>query len=188
MSLEQVLRRHQVVSTKELLPVLKNRVQIRRRAEAGEITPLARGIYASPHLDPFVGVVFAAARFYPDAVISNITALHIHGLSDERIDFVDVDIPRERSIRNSLLRVHRVPKGRVTGVTSMKYHGTRIRIYDLERALCEAYLLDPAGPIFFKALKRYLKDHKPRTDLIKKYDAALRTEVLMHLQQELASD
>ena len=40
----------------------------------------------------------AASRFYPQAVISNITGLLVHNLSDEPVERIDVDIERSRSI------------------------------------------------------------------------------------------
>lgn len=49
---------------------------------------------AHPSLDLFTASLIATARYYPKAVISNITALVIHSLSDEGIDRIDVDIPR----------------------------------------------------------------------------------------------
>ncbi len=170
----------------ELLKVLGSRVATKRIADAGEITPLGSGIYASPGLDPFIAAVIATARFYPKTVISNLTALVIHGLSDESVDRVDVDLERRRTIRNRLLRVHRVSKSRLTGITTMIFQGEKIRIYDRERTLCDAYKIDPSGSIFFKALKRYVKGDKVAADRIADYDRKLGTDVLRHLRQELA--
>jgi predicted transcriptional regulator of viral defense system len=184
--LQKELARNKVMSTSQLEKFVSGRVVLTRMAEEGKIVPLGSGLYASPTIDPFVASVLAVPRFYPDAIISNLTALVVHGLSDERLDQIDVDIERSRSIRNRLLRVHRVPEHRLIGVATQKFHGEKLRIYDLERSLSDAYRLDRGGPIFFKALKRYLKGHKLRTDIILKYDEALKTRVLHHVQQELA--
>jgi hypothetical protein len=119
-------------------------------------------------------------------VISGFTALQIHGFGQEFIEKVDVDVPRETSIRNKMLQVHRVPKARLVGVTELRYEGATIRIYDRERTLCEAYLLDPAGPMFFKALKRYVAQGKVDPAKIQQYDQAAKTKVLSHLRQEIA--
>lgn len=154
--------------------------------EAGQIISVGSGVYASASLDPFVAAVHATAKYYPHAVISGQTALQIHGFGQEFIEKVDVDVPRETSIRNNILRVHRVPHARMIGVTQLKYEGALIRVYDRERTLCEAYLLDPAGPIFFKALKRYVVEEKINTSKIKHYDQAAKTKVLSHLRQEIA--
>lgn len=185
-AIHALLTKHRVISSTELLEVLGSRVATKRIADAGEITPLGSGIYASPGLDPFTAAVIATARFYPKTIISNITALVIHGLSDESIDRVDVDLERTRTIRNRLLRVHRVSKTRLIGMTTIVFHGEKIRIYDLERTLCEAYKIDPSGPIFFKALKQYVKSGKVAAERIAKYDSKLGTNVLRHLRQELA--
>ena len=87
---------------------------------------------------------------------------------------------------NKLLYVHRVTEARLFGISKMDLDGAKIMIYELERTLCEAYRLDPAGPEFFTALKRYLKQKEPDTKRIKAYDKALGTKVLVHVMQELA--
>jgi predicted transcriptional regulator of viral defense system len=180
------IKKNKLMTSAELLKVAGGYVQIKRKAEAGIITPLGSGIYAAPSLDPFVAAVLAVAKYYPDAVISNLTALVIHGLSDEFIDRVDVDLLRGTSLRNRMLKVHRITQPRMTGVTDLKFHSESIRIYDLERTLCESYRLSPAGPIFYKALKRYLSKKKINMDRIQAYDKSLKTRVLSHIQQELA--
>lgn len=99
---------------------------------------------------------------------------------------VDVDISRDTSVRNRMLAVHRVPNRRLIGVTSMLLMAGKFSIYDLERTLCEAYLLDQKGAVFFKALKRYCAIGKIASDVIAQYDQILKTQVLSHLRQELA--
>lgn len=170
----------------EIMHFISNRMQLNRMSKAGQIIALGNGIYAHPSLDPLTASVIAVSRYYPKAIISNITALVIHGLSDERLDKIDVDIERTTSIRNKMLRTHRVAKNRLLGVTYIEYGGEKIRIYDVERALCDAYILDPEGPIFLKALKRYFKKEKPNIARITAYDRKLKTNVLRHLRQELA--
>jgi len=176
------------MTAQELERYVSGRVALRRLADAGELVSLGSGIYATSALDPFVAAVIAVSRYYPDAVISGLTAMTIHKLTDERIDRMDVDVERSRTIRNKLVRCHRVPRKRLIGIETMDFRNEPIRIYDKERTLCEAYQLDPAGPLFFKALKRYLKQHQPNTDRLQEYDKALKTRVIGHLQQELADD
>lgn len=85
-------------------------------------------------------------------MISGLTALQIHGLAQEYVDKIDVDISRTTSLRNKILNVHRVPDSRIVGVTTVAVQGRAIRIYDIERSLCEAYRMDTGGALFFKAL------------------------------------
>jgi predicted transcriptional regulator of viral defense system len=180
------LERAKLMTHEELAQLGASGMKLRRMALAGQIIAVGSGIYASVSLEPFVAAVHATAKYYPKAVISGLTALQIHGLGQEFIDKVDVDVPRETSIRNKLLKVHRVPQRRIIGVIQMKFQGASIRIYDLERTLCEAFKLDPAGPIFFRALKRYVSAGQVNPKKIQLYDQAARTKVLAHLKQELA--
>lgn len=180
------LKKHRVLKLSELKRHGASAIKLRRMTEAGLVLSVGSGIYATPSLEPFVAAVLATAKYYPKAVISGLTALQIHGLSQEYVDKVDVDVPRETSIRNNLLRVHRVPKGRLVGITQLKHYGGVIQIYDRERSLCEAFRIDPAGPIFFRALKRYLRSGKANADRILQYDRTVKTNVLSHLRQELA--
>jgi hypothetical protein len=175
-----------VLRSKDLERRLGSRVAIKRAVEAGQVLALGSGLYASPTLDPMKASMIAVAKYYPQAVISGRTALFLHGLSDHAIERIEVDIPADTSLANRLLDVRRVAKSRLTGVSKMKIEGSSIKLYDLERSLCEAYLLDPAGPDFFKALKRYLKKVEPDLVKIGKYDKALGTKVMIHLMQELA--
>ena len=181
-----LLKRQKVMRASELVKYFGNTAQLSRKAESGAIIPLGTGIYASTNVDPFKASLLAAARYYP-SVLSGLTALVLHGLSDERIDRIDIDINRGKSLKNKLLNVHRVAKSRLIGAYSMKILGETVRVYDLERTLAEAYRLDKEGPIFYKALKRYIKKGRINSANIHKYDKVLKTNVLMHLQQELAN-
>lgn len=180
------LKKNKVMRVSDLAKFLTHRSLLRRMADSGEIFYISSGFYAHPSIDPQVAAV-VAAKYYPKAVVSSITAMVIHGLSDEAIDRVDIDIPRTSSIRNKLFRVHRVPEKRFVGIVNHPYQGYNVRTYDKERTLSEAYLVDPRGALFYKALKRYLRDNKPPdTVSIARYDKILKTKVLIHLTQELA--
>ncbi len=176
-----------VFSSSELSKVLGSRPAIRKAVDANQLVALGAGFYSTPDLDPSVAQVLVVARFYPQAVISGLSALVIHNLSDEKLEKVTVDVPKSRLIRNAILQARRVEKGRFIGIEKLDYHGHSIRIYDVERLLCDAYRVD-RGFIFFKALKRYLKVHKPQYEKIARYDKALGTKVLRSVQQELAND
>lgn len=180
------LKKKKVMRVSELAKFLTHRSLLKRMSDAGELFYIGSGIYAHPSIDPRVAAV-VAANYYPRAVVSGLTAMIIQGLSDEVIDRVDLDIPRSTSIRNKLFRVHRVVEKRLVGIVNYPYYGFSIRTYDKERTLCDAYLLDPQGGLFFKALKRYLKENKrPDTVSIGRYDKILGTKVLSHVAQELA--
>lgn len=182
------LKKEKVMKLSELAPLLGSRMEVSRKAKEGLIQSLGSGFYASVDVDPFLASLIVVAKYYPQAVISNRTALHIYGLSQDYIQNIDIDIERNKSLRNKLLKVHRVPKAKLIGITTFNYKGHKIQIYELERALAEAYRIDPAGPYFYTALKRYLKLGKINTEKIISYDKKLKTKVMLHLQQEMAND
>lgn len=182
------IKKEKVLSLTELLGLFSNRMEISRKAQEGMLQSLGGGFYATPELDPFLAALVVVAKYYPQVVISGRTALHIHGLAQDYIEKIDVDIEREKSLRNKRLQVHRVDPKRLVGITELNHQGIVIKIYDIERTLAEAYKLDPAGPDFYKALKRYIKLVSIKTDRIAHYDKILKTKVLIHLQQELADD
>jgi len=68
----------------------------------------------------------------------------------------------------------------------MKHHGAISQIHDRERSLCEAFRIDPSGPTFSGALKRYIKLGKPNAERILEYDRAPKADVLTHLRRALA--
>lgn len=182
------LKLKKVARVAELMDCISHRKELAPLVEAGEIVPLGTGIYADSSLDIFVATIIAVSRYFPKATISNATALVIHSLSDERIDRIDVDIERSTSIRNKLVQAHRVPKSRIIGAVTIPYHGQKIRVYDPERSLADAYRTDPDGPIFLKAIKRYVRKGTINTERIALYDRKLKTNVLRSVRQELADE
>lgn len=184
----RILKKEKVMKLSELTKLLGNRMEVSRKAKEGLIQSLGSGFYSSVDIDPFLATLAVVAKYYPKTVISNRTALHIYELSQDFIQSIDIDIERNKSLRNKLLKVHRVPKSKLIGITIMNYHGNKIQIYELERALAEAYRIDPAGPYFYMALKRYIKKGNINTEKIIFYDKKLKTKVMLHLQQEIAHD
>lgn len=184
----KLLKKEKVMKLSELTKLFGNRMEVSRKVKSGLIQSLGCGFYASVELDPFLASLAIVAKFYPEAIISSRTALYIYGLSQDYIQSIDIDIERNKSLRNKLLKVHRVPKSRLIGITKINFQGIKIQIYELERALADAYRIDPSGPYFYMALKRYLKRDKINTEKIILYDKKLKTKVMLHLQQELAHE
>lgn len=177
----------QVYSTKELIEKMGHRMAIHKASEEGELVSLGAGFYSTPNIDPFTAQVHVVAKYYPKAVISGISALFIYELTDEMSNEVHVDIIKTTSIRNVLLHTKRVAESRLIGIDKLSYKGRAIRIYNVERALCDAYRID-RSQIFYSAIKLYAKNYDINTKRIAKYDKILGTKVLEHLQQELTNE
>jgi predicted transcriptional regulator of viral defense system len=179
------LRYRTIFSAQELIGVLGHRTAIQRFTEEGKLIPLGAGYYSTPKIDPMSAQIHVVGRFYPQAVISGLSALFIHGLSDEMPAKITVDIPKSTRLRNRLTEAKRVADSRLIGIIKMKYRGEKIKVYDVERSLCDAYRVD-RGATFYKALKLYVESYEPNPEKIAIYDMKLGTRVLVALQQELA--
>jgi hypothetical protein len=64
--------------------------------------------------------------------------------------------------------------------------GFILRFIQRKRALCDACQVDPDGPIFLKAFKRYAKAGAVDADAITTFDKLLKTNVLRFVMHELA--
>ncbi|MFH1728692.1 MAG: type IV toxin-antitoxin system AbiEi family antitoxin [Pseudomonadota bacterium] len=181
------IKKNLVASASELQKISKNRMLLVRLEERGEIQRLGIGFYSLPSLDIFTGLLIVVAKYYKDAAISGLAAAKVYGLSDENIDCVDVDIPNNKNIRNSILNVRRISKKYLIGIDKIKISGENVKIYNPERILSDIYRYYSEA-ICYKAIKRYLKKYKPKYDEIAKYDKILKTNVLRIIKQELADE
>ena len=186
--LQRILKEQSVAKASDLAKQGISRLQLSRQASSGDIISLGAGYYAHQSLDPFTASIIAVTRQFPDAVISKATALVIHQISDERIDQVDIDISRLTSVRNKLVRAHRVTENYRVGVEEIDFHGETIRIYDIERSLSEAFKMGPDSELFLKTIKRYSSKGLPQYEKIADYDRLLSTNVLRAVRQEMADD
>jgi predicted transcriptional regulator of viral defense system len=184
--LKKIFQKKKILSSKELESVLGNRPTIFAAVQANLIVRVGSGFYSAPNVDANTALLITVGRFFPKAIISGISALAFHSLSDEQPNKVNVDIERTTSLRNQILQVRRVSPAFLTGIETVKLKGVKIKVYDVERSLCDIYRIEKDGPIFIKAIKRYAKEYKINPVKIAKYDSILKTRVLSHLKQELA--
>ena len=170
----------------ELESVFGNHPTIIAAVQSNLIVKVGSGFYTAPDIDANTALLITVGRFFPKAAISGISALAFHGLSNEQPNKVTVDIERTTSLRNQILQVRRVMPAFLIGIETVKFQGVKIKIYDVERSLCDIYRIEKDGPIFIKAIKRYVKKYKINSVKFAKYDSILKTRVLPHLKQELA--
>ena len=181
------LKQKKVAKANELTKIVGNKMALLRLSDIGVIQNVSRGYYSLPSIDILNAQLIVISKYYRDAIISGLTAAYLYELTDESVNKIEVDIPNKKNIQNSSLKVRRIDKKRIIGVIRKKIEGENIKIYDIERTLVDIYLKYP-GHIFYKALKRYIKKYKPNSNLIRKYDEILRTNVLKSLMQELADE
>jgi predicted transcriptional regulator of viral defense system len=184
----EFLKLKRVARHKELASLVRHPFEIQRLADAGNINALGGGFYCHPEVDPIKAGYVVVSRFYPKAVVSNISALHMYDLTDQRIDRIDVDIPNTTSIRNELIRAHRVHPKYMDGIVEIDVEGYLVKVYSIERSLCDICKDRGKGEIFFKALKRYMETDRLNINAITTYDKLLGTNVIESVAQEFATE
>ncbi|MCL2383655.1 MAG: abortive phage infection protein [Oscillospiraceae bacterium] len=161
---------------------------LEKMANDKEIVKIARGTY-QPY-NAMEDILFAKICNTPSAVYSHATALYFHNFSDRTPIHFDITVPQgyngklqeDKNVDLHYVKREYIDLGVIT-VTSP--FGLPIRIYDLERTICDIikkkHKMDIE--IFTKALKQYAK-HKGKNS-IKLYDYAKKFNVDKKLREYL---
>ena len=184
-----------MVSAKEAATMVSGQRQVFRLKEKGEIQsigPIGSGYYSLPEVDEGDAMFVVLSRYYPQCVVSGETCHSLYHLGQAYIRKIDVDIPNTTSLKNSLLKVHRVHPRKIFDVEMRKFESlpVAVKVYSPERALYEAYKYSDQSEIYFRALKRYRshflskKNPGDQYDLINKIDQKLNSRILRDLIME----
>lgn len=188
----KLIESKKVIKASEAMKLISDRKELTRMHENGDILYLGSGLYSSLSISSEMAALMATSKYYPQAVISRSTALRIHGLGEERINKVHVDIANDTSIRNELMEVHRVSPKYMTEIVVIDYQGIRLKVYSEARCLYEALKEYGYTAEYFKAIKRYVARHKKSksidSKLIEKLDLLFNQNVASSIAQEVSDD
>lgn len=177
----KILQKDFVINTKEAAEILGNRREVYRLADRGDLIYLEDGrnlgLFTLPSTTEEEASFAAISKYYPDCVVSGKTCLSLHGLSDDYIGPIDVDIPYPMNLKNRLLKAHRIQPEKINGVITRKFEDrnikTPIKIYTPERALHEANKYYGRTDAFYRAIKRYENNFLNRKEPGEQYDQIL---------------
>jgi len=148
-----------VLRSNELEKIVGTRQAIRRAVNAGMLHQVCRGLYSVGELIPRHKALFVVlGKYYPDAIISQKSAMVFQELLDESLDKIDLDVPREDNPprKHEFYNFNR--KATLIGWEEKEIEGRKIRVYSRERCLFEALSIDGySGELFHKVLLRYCK-------------------------------
>jgi len=157
-----------------------------RLRDEKQIQPLARGLYCLADLPPLTQPdLIAVSRKIPQAVICLISALALHGLTDEVPHTVDCALPRNaRSPRLAYppLRVFRFsPPVFNAGVEVQTIDGHAVRVYGPEKTLadCFKYRHKLGLDTVLEALRRYRSKYGLRVERLMRYARLCRVQKVM---------
>ena len=155
------------------------RLYLKKMTDSGELTYICRGIYASP--DAWEDEMFILQAKFPKGVFSHETALYIHGLTDRTPMKYSMTFPygyHTVSVRaENISEKHTVKKIYDLGITIDKTPcGNDIRLYNIEKTLCDIVKAGCDVQIVNDAMKRYVKSQNKNIELLYEYADILRVK------------
>jgi predicted transcriptional regulator of viral defense system len=154
--------------------------------DAGQIEPLARGVYRLTGLPPLANPdLTTVAKCIPHGVVCLISALAFHELTTQIPHEVHVAISRTaRQPRLTFppLRIYRFSRAAFeAGIEKQTVDGIPIRVYSPEKTLadCFKYRNKIGMNIVLEALRAYRRRKRPQFQSVLKYARVCRVERLM---------
>lgn len=165
-----------------------HRQYLKNLEKRGEVIRLIKGLYVSSDKD--VNEFFVMGERYKTGIFSHNTALYFYKLTDRTPFNLDMTFPSNVRVNFDCLDAHYIkPELHDLGATVMNLEdGTSIRIYDLERTICDIIRdrnkIDPQ--IFNNAMKEYFKLSNKNLNLLYKYAKKLCIDkILKHYMEVL---
>jgi predicted transcriptional regulator of viral defense system len=153
--------------------------------DAGQIVPLALGVYRLADLPPLANPDLATvAKRIPHGVICLLSALAYHELTTQVPHEVHLALPRTARhprLQHPPLRVyHFSGEAMRAGIDTRTIDGVRVHIYNPEKTLadCFKYRSKIGMDVVLEAIRAYRRK-QPRLQRVLKYAATCRVERLM---------
>ena len=157
-----------ILYVKELEKNNIHRQYLKILEERGEVIRVIKGLYVAPDKD--INEFFIMGERYKTGIFSHNTALYFYHLTDRTPMSLDMTFPSNVRVNNDFLEPHYIKSElHSLGETTLKLEdGTNIKIYDLERTICDIIRdrnkIDPQ--IFNTAMKEYFKSNKRNSKTI----------------------
>ena len=180
-------KNNEILYVKELEKNNIHRQYLKILEERGEVIRVIKGLYVAPDKD--INEFFIMGERYKTGIFSHNTALYFYHLTDRTPMSLDMTFPSNVRVNNDFLEPHYIkPELHSLGETTLKLEdGTNIKIYDLERTICDIIRdrnkIDPQ--IFNTAMKEYFKSNKRNLNLLYKYAKKLKIDKILKKYMEV---
>lgn len=160
-----------IITTKMLKEKGIHRQYLKKLSDEGYVYSIARGVYVSA--DRHITDYYAMGEQYKSGVFSHVTALYFYDMIDEPRFILDMTFPSNIRVSNVMINAHYINKEKFEiGLTTRKlWDGTSIRIYNLERTICDIIRdknkID--STMFKTVLKKYMEREDKKVDLLYEY-------------------
>lgn len=177
-----------VITSAQVTAAGLHRSLLQELVSSGELVRFSRGIYL--RADVWEDDFYLLQLKYERGVYSHDTALYLLGYSDRAPLKYTMTFPKgynSKSLKNENIIVKRViPENYLLGVSEIKSpSGNKIRIYDLERTLCDILRGSSSDiQIVGEAMKRYAASNNKNIHKLMQYAEQLRVKpkVLRYLE------
>lgn len=176
-----------ILYVKELEKNNIHRQYLKILEEKGEVIRVIKGLYIDQNKD--INEFFIMGERYKTGIFSHNTALYFYNLTDRTPMSLDMTFPSNVRNTNDFLESHYIkPELHSLGETTLALEdGTTIRIYDLERTICDIIRdrnkIDPQ--IFNTAMKEYFKLKDKNLNLLYKYAKKLKIDKILKNYMEV---
>ncbi len=184
---EHLKRNRGIITYKDCKTIGLPTIYLTRFEQAKYLTRIEKGIYLSTHAN--YDEYYFFQYHYPRTIFSYISALYLHGITDEIPQYYEVTVPKGYRFRRPAqnVYVHTVPKeflnlGAVSAITPM---GGKVRAYNFERIVCDMIYNRSTidTELFVKTLQTY--STYPKQDIAQLYEYASRMDILDEVKKTL---
>ena len=160
-----------IITTKIIDENKIHRQYLKNLVDEGYLVKVSRGLYVRPDKD--INEYYIMGEQYKTGIFSHNTALYFYDLTDRTPFELDMTFPSNVRISNDMINSHYINKDKIEiGLTTKELEdGTTIRLYDMERTICDIIRdrnkID--SQIFNTALKEYMKRKDKNLNLLYEY-------------------
>ena len=168
---ELVEQNNGIITTKIIDENKIHRQYLKNLVDEGYLVKVSRGLYVRPDKD--INEYYIMGEQYKTGIFSHNTALYFYDLTDRTPFELDMTFPSNVRISNDMINSHYISKDKIEiGLTTKELEdGTTIRLYDMERTICDIIRdrnkID--SQIFNTALKEYMKRKDKNLNLLYEY-------------------
>ena len=172
-----------ILKTSELLQCGYYHRKIQQLISDGEIEQIRRGYYQRIDDNSYSEIAIIAGLF-PDTVLCMESALDYYGYTERTPSAWNLAAPDNSSRRRfhiawPVVKPHFVSQSKFhVGITNVEIEGTKIKIYDRERTICDCltHRNKMDAEVFNSAIRGYVADPKRSESRLGKYAVTLRVQ------------
>ena len=184
--IKELIEKNNGIITSKIIDQNKiHRQYLKNLVDEGYLVKVSRGLYVRPDKD--INEYYIMGEQYKKGIFSHNTALYFYDLTDRTPFQLDMTFPSNVRISNDMINSHYISKDKIEiGLTTKELDdGTTIRVYDMERTICDIIRdrnkID--SQIFNTALKEYMNRKDKNLNLL--YEYAKKFNILKILKMYL---